>query len=118
MTMRIGARILRALNERSWAVADILRTARAIDEDLGVVWREWQRRHEHAIRRAVVSLEAKGDLRQDVSVEDAVIAFMTVSGTDVYRMLVGELGWTADRYEAWLFRLGCTELLGIIPDPE
>jgi hypothetical protein len=33
-------------------------------------------------------------------------------------MLIEDHGWTADRYEAWLFRLGCTELLGRFPNGE
>ena len=49
--MRLGARIMRTLNERSWVAADVLRSARAVDDELGVLWREWQRRHEHAVRR-------------------------------------------------------------------
>ena len=115
--MRLGAGIMRTLNERSWVVADLLRTARAVDEDLGALWGEWQRRHEHAVRRAIASLAANGDLRAGASVDDAVAAFMTLAGTEVYRMLIEDHGWTGDRYEAWLFRLGCTELLGIFPEP-
>lgn len=114
--LRLGAGIMRALNERSWVVVDVLRTARAVDEEIGALWREWQRRHEHAVRRAIVSLAANGDLRSGATVEDAVAAFMTLAGTEVYRMLREDHGWTAERYEAWLFRIGCTELLGILPE--
>jgi TetR/AcrR family transcriptional regulator, regulator of cefoperazone and chloramphenicol sensitivity len=114
--VRLGAQIMRTLNERSWVVSDVLRTARAVDADLGTLWKEWQRRHEHAIRRSIVSLDSNGHLRPGSSVDDATAAFMTLAGTDVYRTLIEDHGWTADRYEAWLFRLGCTELLGIFPD--
>jgi TetR/AcrR family transcriptional regulator, regulator of cefoperazone and chloramphenicol sensitivity len=115
--MRLGARIMRNLNERSWVVADILRTARGTDDGLGEIWEQWQQRHDQALRRAILSLQANGGLREGLPVDDAVASLATLAGTDAYRTLVREHGWTADRYEAWLFRLGCTELLGIIPDP-
>lgn len=114
--MRLGARIMRMLNERSWVIADILRTARGTDDGVSDIWNEWQRRHEHAIRRGVVALQENGGLRDDLPVDDAVASLAVLAGTDVYRSLVREQGWTADQYEAWLFRLGCAELLGVFPD--
>jgi AcrR family transcriptional regulator len=113
--LRIGARILRTLNERSWLVADILRAARGTDPPLAAVWDMWQRRHEHAVRRAVDAVAARDGLRPGLTVDDAVDSLYALSGTDTYRSLVAERGWTADRYERWLFELCCRELLGREP---
>ena len=37
----------------------------------------------------------------------------TLNHPDVWRLLVGERGWTAERYEQWLGDAICVELLGV-----
>lgn len=113
--VRIGARILRLLNERAWVVADILRSAQGANENLTRIWALWQQRHLDAISRAIEAIQAAGGLRDGLGRDEAIDSFYALAGTDVYRSLVRERGWSADRYEDWLFRLGCTELLGIAP---
>lgn len=110
--VRLGAAIIRLLNERSWLVTDILRSARGTDDRLAHVWAIWQQRHDQAIRRAVDAIEARGSLRQGLAADEATDILYALAGTEVYRTLVGERGWTSERYERWLFRLGCRELLG------
>jgi AcrR family transcriptional regulator len=110
--LRRGVAIIRRLNERSWLVADILRGARATDERLTQVWALWQQRHADAIRRAIQALQARGGLRSGLALDEAVDIFYALTGTDVYRALVRERGWSPARYQRWLFRLGRRELLG------
>jgi AcrR family transcriptional regulator len=114
--VRRGAGIIRRLNERSWLVADILRGAHGTDERLTRVWTLWQQRHVHAIQRAVEAVQAQGALRPGLALDEAVDVFYALAGTDVYRALVRERGWSPNRYERWLFGLGCRELLGVSPD--
>ncbi len=114
--LRSGARIIRLLNERSWLVADILRSARGSDEGLRTVWETWQQRHLAANRRAVTALDATCGLRAGLGIDAAADAFYALAGPDVYQALVHERGWSADRYERWMFRLGGTELIGAAPD--
>jgi TetR/AcrR family transcriptional regulator, regulator of cefoperazone and chloramphenicol sensitivity len=110
--LRRGAGIIRRLNERSWLVADILRGAHATDERLARVWALWQQRHADAIRRAVEALQARGALRPGLGLDEAVDIFYALTGTDMYRALVRERGWSPARYQRWLFRIGRWELLG------
>lgn len=110
--LRRGAGIMRRLNERSWLVADILRGAHATDEHLSRVWTLWQRRHAEAMRRAMEAVQARGGLRPGLALDEAVDVFYALTGTDVYRALVRERGWSPARYQRWLFRIGCRELLG------
>jgi AcrR family transcriptional regulator len=114
--LRVGAAIIRRLNERSWLVADILRSAQSGEEGLAETWADWQRRHLEAVRRGIAALQVRGELREGLALDEAVDTFYALAGTDVYRALVRERGWSPDRYEGWLFRLACTELLGIPPD--
>ncbi|GAC1339582.1 MAG: TetR/AcrR family transcriptional regulator [Candidatus Dormibacteria bacterium] len=110
--LRIASQIIRRLNERAWPVADILRSAQGTDDGLAEIWRLWKERHLTAIRRAVASLESCGALSGAVTLDGAVDVFYAVAGTDVYRALVRERGWSPDHYEQWLFGLACRELLG------
>ncbi len=111
--MRIGAHIMRLLNERSWLVADILRSARGTDPHLADVWALWQERHAAAIRRGI---QAGGKLRAGLDLDEAVDVFYALAGTEVYRSLVHERGWSPEHYERWLFGLACRELLSAAPD--
>jgi AcrR family transcriptional regulator len=117
LLLRIGAGVLRRLNERSWLVADILRSAHGSDEKLASTWRLWQDRHLEANRRAVAALAQAGRLRAGLTPDRAVDLLYAVTGTEVYRALVRERGWTPEQYEEWLFALGCRELLGRDPEP-
>jgi AcrR family transcriptional regulator len=116
--LRLGARIIRTLNERVWLVADILRNARGNDERLTEIWTLWQQRHADAIRRAVESAHALGALRAGLAVDEAIDGLYALMGTDLFRALVRERGWGLDRYERWLFRMSCIELFGVLPDDD
>ncbi|MFN8590146.1 MAG: helix-turn-helix domain-containing protein [Thermomicrobiales bacterium] len=115
--LRVGAAIIRRLNERSWLVADVLRGAQGGEQGLAEIWTIWQQQHLDAVQRGVAALHARGALRAGLPLDEAVDTFYALAGTDVYRALVRERGWSPDRYEAWLFRLGCAELLGISSPP-
>jgi hypothetical protein len=64
----------------------------------------------------VAALRARGALRPGLAPDEAVDILYALTGTDVYRALVRERGWSPARYQRWLFRLGCRELLGVSPD--
>jgi AcrR family transcriptional regulator len=113
--LRIGARIIRKLNQRSWLVAEILRSSHGSDQNLTEIWARWQQQHLEAISRAITALKGRGALREGLDLGEAIDAFFALAGTDVYRALVRERGWSPSKYERWLFRLSCTELLGISP---
>lgn len=110
--LQIGVHIIRQLNERSWLVADILRSAQGKDETLAQVWTTWRQQHLDAVRRGMNAYQERGALRAGVELDEAVDAFYALFGTDVYRALVRERGWSPQHYEEWLFRLACRELLG------
>lgn len=110
-TLRIGAHIIRQLNERSWLIVDILRDARGSDERLTELWGAWQERHLEAMRRAVASIASADALRVGLRADEAADILYTLAGPEVYRALVRERGWLAQRYEDWLFRIACREVL-------
>jgi AcrR family transcriptional regulator len=109
--LRIGARIMRVLNERSCLIADILRSFRGTDAEVARLWAGWQERHLEATRRASAAIARNGALRDGLTVETAADVLYAVAGTDVYRALVQERKWSPEQYERWLFEMACREIL-------
>ena len=109
--LRQGAEIITQLNARSWLVADILRSYRGTDAELAAVWVRWQERHLHAMERAAAALAHAGRLRDGLSVAEATDVLYAVLGSEVYRALVRERGWSEQRYTDWLAAWAARELL-------
>lgn len=109
--MRVAARSMRQLNERSWLITEILRSQRGNDPEVARLWALWLQRHLDAMRRGAAAIADRGGLRLGLSVEDATDVFYALAGTEVYRALVLERGWAPEHYERWLFEAGCRELL-------
>jgi len=99
---RQAARIQRALNERAWLVAEILKSHAATEPALEILATEWQRRHLDAVRRGVEALARLGKLRHGLDPDRAADVLFAVAGTDVYRGLVREREWSGEEYEVWL----------------
>lgn len=102
--IRLGVSILRRLNERSWVVAEILRMHAGADPELQLLREDWQRRHIDAVTRGVAAVAHSGQLRSALTAEEAADILYAVAGTDVYRALVRERGWSPSAYESWLAR--------------
>lgn len=102
--LRTAVSILKELNERSWVVAEILRSHSGAEREMKVLAEEWQQRHFDAVRRGVTAVAKAGRLRPGVSPEQAADILYAVAGTDVYRALVRERGWTSTEYASWLTR--------------
>jgi AcrR family transcriptional regulator len=109
--LQIGARILRALHERSEVIADILRTASGADPKLSREWKRWQERHLAAVGAVAQSLAKRKALRARVDVASARDVLYTIGGPDTFRQLVRERGWTPSQYEEWLVEAGQRLLL-------
>ena len=65
---------------------------------------------ERAFRRHVTAIAS--ELRSDLGVNDAVDIYLALVLPELYRTLVIERGWSAERYEQWLGRALGDELLG------
>lgn len=109
--LQIGASIMRRLNERSWLVVEIVRAHAGADPELKALGEEWRRRHLDAVTRGVQAMTSAGELRPGLSIEDAIDLMYAIGGTDLYRSLVRERGWSPERYEAWLIDFATSYLL-------
>ena len=109
--VRMTARNSRLVKQRAGALMEILRSAAPTDPDIATLWARIQTDF-HANQRAIVeSLHEKGALRPDLDVEGAADILWTLNHPNVWQLLVGERGWTADRFEDWLADALCSQLL-------
>lgn len=116
--IRIGAQVIRRLNERSWLVVEILRTSHGSDPQIAALWADWRKRHDDAIRRGVEAIAAHDGLRPGLEIDTAVDILFVLAGPEVYRGLVHERGWLPDQFETWLFRTACQQLLDSTAEDE
>jgi AcrR family transcriptional regulator len=90
---------------------ELLRTAGVVDPELADLARRIEARRRQNQTRLVAYLHEQGALRQKLSPEEAIDILWSLTGYDLYRMLVIECGWEAERYENWLGQLLLDRLL-------
>ena len=62
--------------------------------------------------RMIISLRDAGRLRAELDYTTARDIFWTLTGRDIYRMLVRERGWSSQKYQDWLADTLVRSLLG------
>ena len=113
--LRGVAAIARQVYESERAEIDQLRGAGVVSPELGAREKEVQeRRFQGQLRNAEV-LIASGELRPGLDQRAAAEILWTLTSRDLYRMLVVERGWSAERYETWLGELLIGALLATTP---
>ena len=99
--------------ERIRPLDDVLRSAAAVDESAAELRAEAQRGQRLAAMRVVVQwVAARGDLRPDLTLDDAGSVVWTLTSPEVHRMLRDDCGWPPERYEQWLRD---TLITGLLP---
>jgi AcrR family transcriptional regulator len=107
--LRMAANLQRRQFEQMYDVIDIYQEAARTDPDITRDIRTIAANRERAFRRHLEAIAAH--LSRRVSVDDGVAIYLTLVLPEVYRTLVIENGWTADRYEDWLADALITQLL-------
>lgn len=87
---------------RARPVDDVIRSAGAVDIALAAQRSEMQQTRMANLRAFVGWLAANGPLRAGLDQDEAAATVWTVTGPDVHRLLVDDLGWNQDRYRAWV----------------
>ena len=109
--LRLNARNSRAAKLRIGAVLEVIRGAASGDEEIDALWNRIQTEY-HANQAALVkSLDEKGALRPDLDVDRATDILWTVNHPNIWRLLVGERGWSPEEYEQWSGDVACEQLL-------
>jgi hypothetical protein len=98
----IAAALSRGMLERISPVYALLRDAAAADAVLaGQHAAETERRR--GFQRTLIELiSARGPLRAGLTLDDAADTYSALASPDLYLLATTQLGWTADRFQAWL----------------
>jgi len=109
--LRLNARNARAVKARIAGVLVVIRHAAAIEADSAGLWARIQSDFYDNQRAIVQSLDAKGALRPELDVARAADILWTLNHPDVWQLLVGERGWTAEQWEVWFAETSRSQLL-------
>lgn len=98
-----------AVSARVRPVYEILRTASAVETEMGAIHAEMDHYRLRNMTEAAGWLAAKGPLRVDV--EEAGEIIWALASPDVARMLCDVRGWSEERYATWLEHMLVAALL-------
>lgn len=110
--LQLNARNSRAVKERAVALMRVIRDAASIDAEIGALWARIQHDFSDNELAIVRTPRDDGRLRPGLDARRAAHVLWTLNHPDVWLLLVGERGWTPDRYEQWLVDTTREQLLG------
>jgi len=100
--VRGAARIARQIHDAQRAGFDLLRGAGVVAPELARLEQERERIRYGRQEQMIASLRGAKRLRPELSSRTARDILWTLTGSDVYRMLVRERGWSSQKYQDWL----------------
>jgi AcrR family transcriptional regulator len=98
--IQIYASALRVIAGRLAPLLVIIQQAAGAEPELTSLWLEISQRRAANMRRFAADLGAAGALR--VNLDDAADIVWATNAPELYQLLVGQRGWTPDRYEGFL----------------
>ena len=100
--IRLFAADIAERTRRVRPIDDVIRSAGEVDPVLATQRVEDQRTRLSNLHAFVGWVAANGSLRQGVDEETAAATVWALTGPDVHRLLVDELGWEHQRYADWI----------------
>ena len=109
--LRLNASNARRVKERAGWLLAVIRSAAETDPDMRELWARIEREFHENQLVVVQSLAAAGGLRPGLDVARAADILWTLNHPDVWLLLVGGRGWSADEFERWFGDAVCAQLL-------
>ena len=100
--LRLVAGIARPIHDAQIEIFDLLRGAGVVAPELARLEQERENLRYERQEQMIDSLRDAGRLRPHLDRQTARDILWTLTGGDVYRMLVGERGWSPQEYQDWL----------------
>jgi len=100
--LRGAARIARQIHDAQRAGFELLRGAGVVAPELARLEQQRERIRYEREEAMILSLRKAKRLRPGLSYRTARDILWTLTGSEVYRMLVRERGWSSARYQEWL----------------
>jgi hypothetical protein len=109
--LRMMARTSRLVKLRAAALMEVIRSAAPTDPDIAALWSRIQSDFYDIQRPVVEALAEKNALRPGLDVDRATDILWTLNHPDLWQLLVGQRGWTAEEWEQWFADTSCGQLL-------
>jgi AcrR family transcriptional regulator len=103
--------ITRRIMSRTEPIYQILVSAAGADPDAAALLAEQARHRQQGQRGIAGTLARAGALKPKLRERDAADVLHALMSPEVYRLLVGDRGWTPQRYERWLAGILIDQLL-------
>jgi AcrR family transcriptional regulator len=100
--LRLVAELTRRAYEASLPELELMRGAAAVAPEITAVVQQVESRRRANQARLAAYLQEQGLLRNDLAPEEATDIIWALTSYDLYRALIGERHWPADRYQTWL----------------
>jgi AcrR family transcriptional regulator len=113
--LRGAAQIARQIHDAQLTGFDLLRGAGVVAPELARLEQEREGIRYERQERMIVSLRGAKRLRPELSSRTARDILWTLTGSDMYRMLVRERGWSPQKYQDWLADTLVRTLLRPVP---
>ncbi len=107
----ITARLSRQMYDAESELVDILRGALMVAPEFKELEEQREQRRYERQEEYVKKLMQEKALAAGLTLQKARDILWALTGRDMYRMLVGERGWTSDEYEQWLAKQLVNSLL-------
>ena len=109
--LRINARNSRQGKLRIAALAEVIRGAAPVDEDIAALWARIGTEYLANQRAIVERLNERKALKPGLDVERAADILWTLNHPNLWQLLVRERGWAPEEYEQWCADAACSQLL-------
>jgi AcrR family transcriptional regulator len=109
--IRLTARNSRMVKERIGPLLGVIRSAAPVDPDSAELWKRIQAEFYENQRGIVETLHKRKALRRGLDVKRASDILWTLNHPDLWQLLVGERGWTAEQWERWFAEAVSAQLL-------
>jgi len=110
--LRLVAELTRRTYEASLPEFELMRGAAAVAPEITAVAQQVESRRRANQARLAAYLQEQGLLRNDLAPEEATDIIWALTSYDLYRALIGERHWPADRYQTWLADTVADSVLG------
>jgi len=109
--LQLTAKNSRMVKERIGPLLGVIRSAAPVDADSAALWNRIQSDFYENQRGIVETLHKRKALRRGLGVERASDILWTLNHPDLWQLLVGERGWTAEQWEGWFTEAVRAQLL-------
>ena len=110
--LELQAQVGTAVKARIAPLVEVIRAAAPSDPEIAGLWARMQGEFYDNQRATIRALRRKGTLRAGRTEREATDILWTLNHPSVYQLLVGERGWSSERYERWLVATLAEQLLG------